>query len=248
MQFLRMSAVVLAAVLAACSREESSAIEGQWKRADNRVVLEFAEDGTVTRLATIPSMSGSDSKVTIGGTYSFPAEGKIQLTQGPDGPQNFDLRMFQDSMHLTQVGGQRETYFRDRGDKPSVTYALSAVDGQPLPRVVQAQVLVRPGFSRTMSLEYQGGEITLDPLTRTFVQTLTAVEQGMVRSGGSWTTTLSGSYSQQGETVTLRYEDARIPPAEGTIKGERLSYPTSIEAPTSQPTFVPGPVVEFMKR
>lgn len=248
MQFARMSVIALAVALAACSRGESSEIAGKWKRADNRVVLEFAEDGTVTRLATIPSVSGSDSKVTMAGPTASRRRASSQLTQGADGPQNFAVRMFQDSMHLTQVGGQRETYFRDRGDKQSVTYTLAAVDGKPVPHVFRAQVPVRPGYSRTMSIEYQAGEITLDPVTHTFIQTLAAVEQGMVRSAGGWTTTLRGSYSQQGEAVALRYEDAKIPPAEGRITGERLSYPTSMEAPTSQPAFVPGPVVEFTKR
>lgn len=212
------------------------------------MVLEFAGNGTVTRRAVLSAASGTDTEVAMGGTYSLPEEGKLQLAQGPDGPQNLDFRMFGDSMHLTPLGGRRETYLRDRGDKPSATYALSAVDGQPLPHVVRVPVPVRPGFSHTMSIEYQAGEVTLDPLTHTFVQTLTAVEQGRVRSGGSWTTTLRGSYSQQGEAVTLRYEDSGIPPAEGKLTGERLSHQTSIEAPTARPTFVPGPVAEFTRR
>ena len=176
--------------LAACSSAGADEFVGRWKRADNREVLEFAEDGTLTKLASVSADSGRDRQVTVGGTYRVPEEGQLQLTQGPDGPQNMAVQVFGDSMHLTGLDGQRVTYYRDRGDKPSVTYGLSSVDGHPLPHIHRARVPMPSGSSYLMGMEYRAGEIMLDPLTHTFIETLTAVEQGMVRTGGDWTTRL----------------------------------------------------------
>ena len=235
--------------LTACSSTSADEFVGRWKRADNREVLEFAEDGTLTKLASVSAGSGRDRQVTVGGTYRVPEEGQLQLTQGPDGPQNMVVQVFGDSMHLTGLDGQRVTYYRDRGDKPSVPYRLSSVDGHPLPHVHQARVPVPSGSSYLMSMEYREGEITLDPLTHTFVETLTAVEQGMVRAGGDWTTTARGRYTQEGNSVTLDFEGSDRQPAKATIRGEVLSYRTMIENPVArEQQFMEGPQLQFTER
>jgi hypothetical protein len=159
------------------------------------------------------------------------------------------VQVFGDSMHLTGLDGQRVTYYRDRGDKPSVTYQLSSVDGHPLPHIHQARVPVPSGSSYLMGMEYREGEITLDPLTHTFVETLMAVEQGMVRAGGDWTTTVRGTYMEEGNSVTLDYGGFGRPPAQATISGEVLSYRATIENPVvREKQFIEGPELQFMKR
>lgn len=247
MRPLRAPAVCILAILTACSGGDPDPIIGKWRRADNREVLEFATDGTLTRVTSLPTRAGPDTRVTSGGSYRLSEEGKIQLVREPDGPVSMGYTMLSDSMYLEGLDGQRLKYYRDTGQMPAVTYQLSTVDGHPVPYVHLQQVPTPTGSTFAEKVAYKGGTMTLDPLTHTFTQTLRIELPGWTSTGPE-TEYRHGSYTLVGDSLTLRYTgDPESPPLTGTLRGDGLTYGAYYSSPfrNTPQRYLTGPVLGY---
>lgn len=237
MQLIRALAIMLMPLLMSCAGDRREAIVGKWKRADNREVIEFAEDGTLTRLSTI-----QNQKVTSGGSYTFPNEDKIQLVGQFGGPATFGYEMLGDSMYLTHLDGKRTKYYRDRGDRPSINYVLRTVNGQAVPNTIPL-----PGLDRRAT--YTEGSLTLDLLTHTFELKHTVGLSGAL--GGPTPRIFTGTYIQKGDSLSLHPDTPPdSPPLPGSIQGETLTHETYIStvAPRDGQKYIPGPVLGYVRQ
>lgn len=244
----RITAAALVAAIVACGNAEHDSVVGKWKRSDNQEILEFAEDGTVARVATLRRMRGPDAHVTTGATYKFPSEGKIQVAQELVGPVTYAYQMFGDSMRWLGPDGKTLTYYRDNGEKPSVTYRLKTVDGHPVPYLMEDQLPISATRSIPQKTEYHDGHLILDPLTHTFSLTQTTA-RGSRLLNPQQTYRFYGTYREEGDSLTLRYErPADAPPMAGSIHGANLTHQTYVEyplAPEGQ-NYRPGPMMGYV--
>jgi hypothetical protein len=191
-----------------------------------------------------------DRQISFGGTYALPADDQLQLTVGPDGPANFGYQMLGDSMYLTGLDGAPVKYYRDRGDQPSVTYVLRTVDGQAVPRLHETPIRISPRSTMTEKTEYREGSLVLDPLTRTFVATLTIAQPGW-SGGGPHPEKLEGTYTTTGDSLTLRVASpAGAPPLPGRMEGETLAHRAYVHIPRAPDgqEFRPGPVLGYVRQ
>ncbi|HEX7241312.1 MAG TPA: hypothetical protein VF263_13640 [Longimicrobiaceae bacterium] len=248
MQVSRLATFGLITAMFACADAERDTVVGKWKRSDNQEVLDFAEDGTVSRVATIRRMKGPDAHVTTGGTYTFPSEDKIQVAQELVGPITYSYQMFGDSMRWVGPDGRRVTYYRDNGEKPSVTYRLKTVDGHPLPYLAEHQLPISAARSILEKTEYHEGQLILDPLTHTF-SLAQATARGSRLLGPRQTFRAYGTYLQRGDSLTLRYEaPSDAPPMAGSIYDSSLTLQTHVHnplAPEGQ-KYLPGPTMAYV--
>lgn len=235
----------LGATVVACSGGEEDAIVGKWKRSDNEQVMEFTKDGTLTEVALsrdpfMPSMS-------VGGTYRLTDEGRLEIEQPFSGPITYGYEMMGDSLRLVGLSGGSSMYYRDTGDKPPVTYQLRTMDDRAVPFI---EVRPSPVFSTGEdTTTYEGGTLTLDPLTHTYSRELTApVSGGRYRMALSKSSRSSGTYTLDGETLTLRDENnLSQPPLTGTLRGDRLTH-VSHEYDGSTEQYTPGSVMGYVKQ
>lgn len=249
MRSLHVPAVCILAFMAACSGGDHDAFVGKWRRADNREVLEFAADGTLTRVTSLPSRAGSDNRVTWGGSYRLPQPGEIQLTREPDGPVQMSYAMLGDSVYLVGLDGQRIKYYRDTGEKPAVSYHLRTVDGHGVPHVHPQEVHTPTGSTFTEKVAFKGGTLTLDPLTHTFTQALQVELPGWT-SNSPETEYRYGSYTLVGDSLTLHYtSDPESPSLSGRLLGDELTHGTFYNSPFEKAPqkYLPGPVLGYVR-
>lgn len=249
MRPLHIPAVCTLVFLAACSGGDADPVVGEWRRADNREVLEFAADGTLTQVTSLPTRAGPDTRITWGGSYRFPEEGKIQFVREPDGPVNMDYTMLGDSMYLEGLDGQRLKYYRDTGEKPAVAFQLRTVDGHAVPYVHLQPIPTPTGSTFSQKVAYKGGTLTLDPLTNTFTQTLQVELPGWVSTAPE-TEYRHGSYTLVGDSLTLRYtSDPEAPPQSGTLRDDELTYSSfySSHFRKTPHKYVAGPALGYVR-
>lgn len=93
--------------LVACSTDQENAILGKWQHTGSNETLEFFKNGTVSAF--------EDGK-SMGGSYKFIEEGRIQLEIGGigvlAGPIVAKISITGDEMDLTMPGKELEKYRR----------------------------------------------------------------------------------------------------------------------------------------